>query len=83
VVLVQLAVWVVWLKADEIRRVFASGVDRFPPTAALEIHWERATKETDAGDRVPETRPRLGRTSRNRDLDKATERNVTRSDCTR
>jgi hypothetical protein len=49
--------WVVRLEADKVRRIFAPSVDRFPPTPALDIHWERATLVTDSGDRVPETRP--------------------------
>lgn len=48
--------WVVRLEADEVRRIFAPVVDRLPPTPALDIHWERATTVTEAGDRVPEFR---------------------------
>jgi len=44
--------WVV-----QVRRIFAPVVDRFPPTPSLDVHWERATKVTDAGDRVPDIRP--------------------------
>ena len=45
------------LEADKVRRVFAAVVDQLSPTPALDIHWERATALTDAGDRVPEFRP--------------------------
>ncbi|MGL4423590.1 MAG: hypothetical protein ACRCZF_23235 [Gemmataceae bacterium] len=49
--------WVVRLEVDKVRCIFASGVPQFPPTPTLDVHWERATQVTDAGDRVPETRP--------------------------
>lgn len=49
--------WVVRLEAEKVRRIFAPAVDSFPATPALDIHWERATKVSDPGDRVPETRP--------------------------
>ena len=49
--------WVVRLEADKIRRIFAPAVDRFPPSPALDIHWERATTTTDTGEPVLEFRP--------------------------
>ena len=49
--------WVVRLEADKVRRIFAAAVEQFSPTPALDIHWERATTVTEAGDRVPEFRP--------------------------
>jgi hypothetical protein len=49
--------WVVRLEADTVRRIYAPGVDRFPPTPTLDIHWERATRVTDLGERILESRP--------------------------
>ena len=49
--------WVVKLDADRVRAIFAPGVDNFPPTPLLDVHWERATTATETGERVPETRP--------------------------
>jgi hypothetical protein len=49
--------WVVRLDSENIRRIFATQVDRHPPTPVLDIHWERATTVNEIGDRVEETRP--------------------------
>ena len=49
--------WVVRLESDKVRRIFAPVVEQFPPTPALDVHWEQATKSTEAGICVPETRP--------------------------
>ncbi|MBP3958625.1 hypothetical protein J8F10_25540 [Gemmata sp. G18] len=48
--------WVLFLKIDQIRTVIAPAVEKFPQTPPLEVEWERATRLTEAGDRVPETR---------------------------
>ena len=47
---------VLFLNADEVRTVFAPGIDRLPSTPPLDIHWERATKLSETGDRVNEMR---------------------------
>ena len=48
---------VLFLNADDVRTVFAPGIDKFPSTPPLDIHWERATNLSETGDRVNETRP--------------------------
>lgn len=49
--------WVVRLESDKVRRIFAPVVEQLPPTPTLDVHWEQATKSTEAGIRIPETRP--------------------------
>jgi hypothetical protein len=48
--------WVLVLPVDGVRLVSGPAFEKLPSTPPLEVEWERATRLTEAGERVPETR---------------------------